>query len=94
MTGVQTCALPIYFGNVVLEAQDSGSASSVSANQELLFFTIFDAYFLGATVRSVQTLGVDPETNLEFISRAGNAISTRNLINTPSIATQLNSLFP
>lgn len=83
-----------YFGNVTLEAQDSGSGSNVAANQELLFFTIFDPYFLGATVRSVSTLGVDPETNLEFISRAGNAISTRNLINTPSIATQINSLFP
>lgn len=83
-----------YFGNVTLEAADSGSASTVDVNQEFLFFTVFDPYFLGASVRSVSQAGLDAETNLEFIARAGDAISTRNLINTPSISTQLNSLFP
>lgn len=83
-----------YFGNITLESEDPGSASQVNVDQELLFFTIFDAYFLGAKVKSISTVGVDPETNLEFISRSSNAISTRNLINSPSIANQVNALFP
>lgn len=83
-----------YFGNILLEAQDTGTASDVDVGQEFLFFTIFDPYFLGASVTSIQLAGVDAETNLEFISRAGNAISTRNLINEPSIAVQINAKFP
>lgn len=83
-----------YFGNVVLEAHDAGSASNVEVGQEFLYFTIFDPYFLGASVRSIATSGVDAETNTQFINRAGNSISTRNLINSPSIETQLNATFP
>ena len=60
---------------------------------DLIYHSQVDPYFIQATVLYLSTRAVPAETNLEFISRSYSAISTRNLINTPSIVSAVLNLF-
>ena len=68
---------------------DMVSTSQVDeANQEggdFLFFTNVDPYFVGGEILYLVQRAIPKETNTEFIERSETAISTRNLINLPSI---------
>ena len=77
-----------YFVDVNLVAEDVGTQYNISSGS-LLYFTNFDPYFLHAEINYLGTQAGDPETNTEFITRSGSAISTRNLINVPSVSAQL-----
>lgn len=60
---------------------------------DLLYFTIFSPYFLSGKIQYLVSSAIETETNLDMINRAGSAISTRNLINSPSIESSILSQF-
>lgn len=66
------------------------------ANQEggdFLFFTNIDPYYVGGEILYLVQRAIPKETNSEFIERASSAISTRNLINLPSIDSAIKGTF-
>jgi hypothetical protein len=81
-----------YYVDVQLQAAAQGTAYNLSSGN-LLYFSNFDPYFLSASINYLVTASIAGETNSEFISRASTAISTRNLINNPSIISNLEAEF-
>lgn len=73
-----------YYLDIDLVAADKGEAYNLSEGS-LLYFSNFDPYFLHAEINYLITKSLPAETNSQFIARAETAISTRNLINLPSI---------
>lgn len=82
-----------YYMDVDLIAGGDGNQYNISAGS-LLYFTNFDPYFLRAEINYLRESAVPPETNTQFMQRAQTAISTRNLINTPSVISNLRNYFP
>lgn len=81
-----------YYVDVQLQAAAQGTAYNLSSGN-LLYFSNFDPYFLSASINYLVTASIAGETNAQFISRASTAISTRNLINNPSIISNLEAEF-
>lgn len=82
-----------YYLSIDLVAESSGLKYNISRGS-LIYFTNFNPFFLHAEINYISALATDSETNLQFIDRAKNTISTRNLINTPSISSNLLQNFP
>ena len=82
-----------YYLDVSLTAQNPGTAANISGGG-LIYFTNFDPYFLRATINYLASTATNPETNTEYIARTSAGISTRNLINTPSILYNVQTNFP
>lgn len=59
----------------------------------LLYFSNFDPYFLRADINFLKEASIASESNTQFIERSGTAISTRNLINIPSIDSNMRQTF-
>src|ERR1700757_685150 len=81
-----------YYIDVNIIAADKGTAYNISSGS-LLYFTNFDPFFLHAEINFLVSESTSAETNTQFISRAESAISSRNLINIPSIDYNLKSNF-
>ena len=81
-----------YYVDIDLTAEQQGSAYDISTGS-LLYFSNFDPYFLHAEINYLKTTSIPEETNTAFIKRGQTAISTRNLINNPSIIQNLTSNF-
>lgn len=81
-----------YYIDIDLIAAAAGKDYNITAGS-LLYFTNFDPYFLHAEINYLKEIAEDIETNSQFISRAKSAISTRNLINIPSISSNLLEYF-
>ena len=81
-----------YYIDINLTAAAEGSSYNL-ASGSLLYFSNFDPYFLRAEINYLVSSSIDTETNTQFITRAQSAISTRNLINIPSVAANLQSQF-
>lgn len=81
-----------YYYDLNLIADTAGSEYNIGSGS-LLYFSNFDPYFLRAEINYLSSEAGDPETNTQFIARAETAISTRNLINTPSIISNLQSKY-
>lgn len=81
-----------YYVDVDLVAEAEGTQYNIGSGS-LLYFSNFDPYFLHAEINFLKDTSVSSETNEEFITRAQNAISTRNLINDPSISSNLQNTF-
>ena len=81
-----------YYVDVNLTAAAPGKAYNITAGS-LLYFTNFDPYFLHAEINYLKEIAEDIETNTQFVTRAKAAISTRNLINVPSISSNLLEYF-
>lgn len=81
-----------YYIDLNLVAEQSGASYNISSGS-LLYFSNFDPYFLRAEINYLSQAADDTETNTQFITRAGTAISTRNLINAPSIVSNLEATF-
>jgi hypothetical protein len=81
-----------YYVDVQLTADTQGSQYDLSTGS-LLYFSNFDPYFLHAEINFLVSSSIPSETNTEFIARAESAISTRNLINNPSIQYNIQSTF-
>lgn len=82
-----------YYVDVSLVAEQAGKSYNITSGS-LLYFSNFDPYFLHAEINYLESTADDVETNTKFISRASTAISTRNLINVPSISGVLLDEFP
>ena len=82
-----------YYVDVFLVSQGEGVQYNVDSGS-LLYFTNFDPYFLRGEISYLKERSSPKETNSEFIGRAYSAISTRNLINNPSITSRIQSEFP
>lgn len=81
-----------YYFDINLQAAAQGTQYNL-ASGSLLYFSNFDPYFLHAEINFLVDSSTSGETNSEFISRASTAISTRNLINNPSIISNLQQTF-
>lgn len=82
-----------YYVDIFLESNGEGTEYNIDSGN-LLFFTNFDAYFLRGEISYLKESSSPKETNSEFIERSPSAISTRNLVNNPSIASRLQQEFP
>lgn len=60
---------------------------------DLLYFTLFSPYFIGGEILYKIQDAVDTETNEQMVERAYSSISTRNLINSPSIEASISDQF-
>lgn len=81
-----------WYLDVELIAEQAGSSYNIGEGS-LLYFTNFDPYFLHADINFLSIEATDPETNSQFISRSKSAVSTRNLINNPSVVSNLQESF-
>ena len=81
-----------WYLDVDLVAAQTSTDYNISSGS-LLYFSNFDPYFLHGEINYLSQVSTNPETNTEFITRAKSAISTRNLINYPSIASNLQQNF-
>lgn len=60
---------------------------------DILYFTVFSPYFVQGNIQYLISSAVATETNEEMVSRSYSAVSTRNLINTPSIKSKISDNF-
>jgi len=60
---------------------------------DLLYFTIFSPYFMQGEIQYLVTKSLPEETNTEMVERAYDSVSTRNLVNDPSIISRLRDEF-
>lgn len=81
-----------YYIDLDLQAEAQGLEYNISSGS-LLYFSNFDPYFLRAEINYLKSASSTTETNTQFIDRASTAISTRNLINVPSIVSNLAANF-
>lgn len=81
-----------YYIDMDLTAESEGTNYNLGQGS-LLYFSNFDPYFLHAEINYLKDSSVSSETNSEFIARSKTAISTRNLINNPSIDSNLKEQF-
>jgi hypothetical protein len=81
-----------YYIDVDMVAEKEGTEYNISSGS-LLYFANFDPYFLRAEINYLKSESISSETNSEFIERSKSAISTRNLINAPSIDARLREAF-
>ena len=77
-----------WFIDVDLVAAEKGTQYNISSGS-LLYFNSPDPFFLRGEINFLVQSSTDPETNSQFIGRAETSISTRNLINKPSISAKL-----
>lgn len=82
-----------WYVDIDVTSEISNESYNISSG-DLLYFTNFDPYFLRGEINYLKQAAISPETNLQFVTRAKTAISTRNLINKPSIASKLQEVFP
>lgn len=81
-----------YYIDIGMVAEKEGSSYDLSSGS-LLYFSNFDPYFLRAEINYLVLTSQPTETNTVFINRAKNAVSTRNLVNPPSIDFNLRDTF-
>lgn len=81
-----------YYVDIDLVASEKGEEYNI-AEGSLLYFSNFDPYFLHAEINYLGTKSLGAESNTEFVERAQTAISTRNLINIPSIDSKIKQDF-
>lgn len=81
-----------YYVDVDLAADKEGANYDLTSGS-LLYFSNFDPYFLRGEINYLKSMSSVTETNTTFISRAKTAVSTRNLINIPSVDAKLKADF-
>jgi hypothetical protein len=81
-----------YYLDVDLESESAGDEYNIESGQ-ILFFSTFDPFFVGGDILFLKERSITTETNTQFVNRAGSAISTRNLINQPSIEERILETF-
>lgn len=82
-----------YYADILCESETEGDQFNIAGGSEFMFFSVSDPYFIGATCIYLTSESIVTETNTEFVARAPDAISTRNLINNISIPAKLNERF-
>lgn len=83
----------LWYFDTNLSSQSSDEDFNDLTEGDLLYFTLFNPYFVKGKILYMDTPAVREETNLEMVDRSYNSISTRNLINDPSITSRLYDVF-
>lgn len=81
-----------WYVDIELESEGTSEESNIETG-DLLYFTIFSPYFIQAQVQYLVSKAIPEETNEQMVERSYSAISTRNLINTPSIISRISDQF-
>lgn len=81
-----------WYVDVDLQAAATGAEYNLSSGS-LLYFSNFDPFFLHAEINYLAQTSIGAETNTQFVARASSSISTRNLINLPSISSNIRNTF-
>lgn len=81
-----------YYIDIDLVADKEGTDYDLTSGS-LLYFSNFDTYFLRGEINYLREMASVTETNTNFIARTKTAVSTRNLINVPSIEARLREDF-
>lgn len=81
-----------YYVDIDLAADKEGKDYDLTSGS-LLYFSNFDAYFLRGEINYLREMASVTETNTNFIARTKTAVSTRNLINVPSVDARLREDF-
>lgn len=81
-----------YFYDVDLISTSQDSAANIEGG-DFIYHSSVDPYFIQASVLFLVQKAISVETNTEFLERAKTAVSTRNLINTRSIDSQIKETF-
>lgn len=76
-----------------MSSQSSDESFNDLTEGDLLYFTLFNPYFVKGKILYMSSPAVREETNLEMVERSYNSISTRNLINDPSITSRITDVF-
>lgn len=82
----------MHFVEVDLVANGEGVEFNLDEG-DLLYFTIFSPYFMSGKIMYLIDTAIDAESNLDMIERSYSSISTRNLINNPSIVGKISEQF-
>lgn len=81
-----------YYVDINLESSVEDSSADVGSG-DLIYHTNVDPYFVQAKILYQIRKPIQTETNTQMVTRARTAISTRNLINNPSILSAITSTF-
>lgn len=81
-----------YYLDVSMVAESEGTSYDLNSGS-LIYFSSFDPYFLRGEINYLVSQSLPTETNTQFVTRAKTAVSTRNLINQPSIDFNLRDTF-
>lgn len=83
----------LWYFDTDLSSQSSDEEFNELTEGDLLYFTLFNPYFVKGKILYLDEPAVREETNLEMVERSYNSISTRNLINDPSITSRLYDVY-
>lgn len=82
----------LYYVDTDMQSEAPGDEYNLDSGQ-LLYFSVFNPYFVSAEILFLKTTSIGEESNTDLIERSASAISTRNLINDPSIQGRILELF-
>lgn len=82
----------LHYVDIDLESSGNGPEFNIEEG-DLLYFSIFSPYFLQGTILYLVGAAIDTETNEQMVDRAYSSVSTRNLINSPSIVARVADQF-
>lgn len=85
-------SLNLHYADIDLKAQNPSEDANIEEG-DLLYFTIFSPYFISGEILYLIASAVETETNEEMVNRAYSSVSTRNLINSPSIISRITDQF-
>lgn len=83
----------LWYFDTDLSSQSADETYNDLTEGDLLYFTLFNPYFVKGKILYMSEPAVRQESNIEMIERSYNAISTRNLINDPSITSRITDVY-
>lgn len=83
----------LWYFDTDLSSQSADEDFNDLTEGDLLYFTLFNPYFVKGKILYMSEPAVRQETNVEMVDRSYNSISTRNLINDPSITSRLYDVY-
>lgn len=83
----------LWYFDTDLSSQSPSEEYNDLTEGDLLYFTLFNPYFVKGKILYLSDPAVREETNIEMVDRSYNSISTRNLINDPSITSRITDLY-
>lgn len=83
----------LWYFDTNLSSQSADEDYNDLTEGDLLYFSLFNPYFVKGKILYMDTPAVREETNVEMVDRSYNSISTRNLINDPSITSRITDVY-
>lgn len=82
----------LWYVDVDMKSEEPDEIYNMSEG-DLLYYTIFSPYFVKGEIQYLIDQAIPKERNTSMIERSYTSISTRNLINTPSVVSRLTDVF-